>query len=111
MRIIRIIAIMLIGVLLISGACASPRTPATVQIKIEIVDAAEEWRPSSVSVSAGDVVSWLNTGNFQHALVSGEGLFKESLSPKQSFNYTFTRSGTFTYHDEPYTSVGQVYVK
>ena len=111
MRITRIITVTLIGVLLLFGACSSPRTPATVQIKIEIVDAAEEWRPSSISVFAGDVVRWLNTGNFQHELISGEGLFKESLSPGQSFNYTFTRSGTFTYHDEPYTSVGQVYVK
>ena len=109
----RIVAVILFGVLLLNGACASSgKAPTAVLIKVVLVDAGEEWFPSTVRVSAGGVVTWTNTGNsFSHALISGEGLFNEHLSPGQSFNYTFTHNGTFTYHDEPYNSVGTIYVE
>lgn len=111
MPVTRIIAILLTGTLLITGACAQ-KAPRTAQIKIELIDATEEWRPSTVSISAGGVVTWTNTGRIlQHSVISGEGLFNKNLSPGESFSYTFTRSGTFTYHDEVYISVGTIYVE
>ncbi len=104
----RTLAVILIGVLLLNGACApASKVPTTARIKVVLIDGGEEWSPSTVKVSAGGVVTWTNTGNsFSHALISGEGLFNERLSPGQSFNYTFTHNGTFTYHDDPYTPVG-----
>ncbi|MDO8716696.1 MAG: hypothetical protein Q7J73_07830 [Dehalococcoidales bacterium] len=104
----RIVAVILIGGLLLTGSCTqASKAPKSVLIKLVLVDGGEEWSPSTVSVSAGGVVTWANTGNsFSHALISGEGLFNQVLSPGQSFNYTFTHNGTFTYHDDPYTPVG-----
>lgn len=111
----RIVTVIMIGVLLLNGACApASKAPMTARIKVVIVDAGEEWTPSTIKVSVGGVVTWTNTGNtISHALVSGEGLFNERLSPGQSFNYTFAHKGTFTYHDDPYTpmGVGTIYVE
>ncbi|MDO8715985.1 MAG: hypothetical protein Q7J73_04165 [Dehalococcoidales bacterium] len=117
MRITRIIGIILIGILLVLGACSPARQiPSTAQIKVvDIHDTIiEDWRPSTVVVSVGGVVTWLNTGNIQHAVISGEGLFNQILSPGQSFNYTFTHNGTFTYRDDPsyqYNLVGTINVR
>ena len=104
----RTFAVILIGVLLLSWACApASKAPMTARVKVVLIDAGEEWSPSTVRVAAGGVVIWTNTGNsFLHALVSGEGLFNERISPGQSFNYTFTKRGTFTFHDDPYTPAG-----
>ena len=111
MRMTRIVAIVLIGMLVVTGACGK-KAPGTKEIKIELIDATEEWRPSTVAIFAGDSVIFRNTSLVrQHAVISGEGLFDEILFPGQSLNYTFTKNGTFTYHDNPYTSVGTIYVK
>lgn len=108
----RIVTILLIGTLLITGCTRAQSTPSAAKIKIEIIDAAEEWRPSTVTIAAGGIVTWTNTSSvLQHALISGEGLFDKTLSPGESFSYTFNQKGTFTYHDNPYTSVGTIYVQ
>ena len=107
MRIIQIIAVMLIGVLLIPGACSSTRPPKTALIQVVLEYPAENWRPSTISVAVGGTVTWSNKSNSQHAVVSGEGLFDtQKLWPGESFNYTFTKRGTFTYHDDPFTPIG-----
>lgn len=114
MRIARIIAIVLVGILPGLEACSPvPQIPSTVLIKaVDVHDTVlEDWRPSTIVVSVGGVVTWLNAGNLQHAAISGEGLFNQTLSPGQSFNYTFTHSGNFTYHDDPYNSIGTIIVK
>lgn len=107
MRIIRIIAIILIGVMLIPEACTSTKPPKTALIQVILEYPLENWRPSNITVAAGGTVTWANKGNSQHAVVSGEGLFDtQKLWPGESFNYTFTKSGTYTYHDDPVTPIG-----
>jgi plastocyanin len=114
MRIERNIAVVLIGISLVLVACSPVRQiPSTAQIiAVDVHDTVvEDWRPSTVVVDAGGVVTWLNAGYMQHKVISSEGLFNLTLSPGQSFNYTFTHSGNFTYHDDPYNSVGTIVVK
>jgi len=107
MRIIPIIAVILIGVLLVPGACSTTRPPKTALIQIVLEYPLENWRPNTTSVAAGGTVTWINKGNSQHAVVSGEGLFDtHTLWPGESFNYTFTKRGTYTYHDDPFTPIG-----
>lgn len=107
MRIIQIIALILIGVLLFPGACSTTRTPKTALIQVVLEYPLENWRPSAITVAAGGTVTWSNKGNSQHAVVSGEGLFDtQKLWPGESFNYTFTKRGTYTYNDDPFTPVG-----
>lgn len=114
MRTIKFIGIILIGLLLITGACSpANKAPTAALIKIQIIgtEAIEYWRPSTVAVSVGGVVTWLNTGPNQRNVISGEGLFNKSLSPGQSFNYTFSHAGTFTFHDDPSIEVDTIIVK
>ena len=107
-KLFRIAAVILIGVLFINGACApASKAPTAARINVVLIDAGEEWSPSTIRVAAGGIVTWTNTGNsYSHALISGEGLFNERISPGQSFNYTFSKRGTYTYHDDPYTPAG-----
>jgi plastocyanin len=111
----KLIARLVVCLPLVVAACASaPKIPTTAEIKaVDIHDTIiEDWMPTSVEVASGGVVTWTNEGNMIHAVVSGEGLFpSQSLSPGQSFNFTFTQKGTFTYHDDPYNSVGTIYVR
>ena len=107
MRIKRIIAITLIGVLLIPGACSTTRPPKTALIQVVLEYPLENWRPSTISVAAGGTVTWDNKSSSPHTVVSGEGLFdNQRLSPGESFSYTFTKVGTYTYYDDPYTQIG-----
>jgi len=88
-------------------------TNATTQIKLDIVgDDVEEWRPTSVGVPSGGTVSWINNGNELHSVISNEHLWSDKqLARGQSFNFTFTKSGTFTYRDQSDTFVGTITVR
>lgn len=114
MRTIKITGIILIGLLLITGACSSTsKAPKTAVIKIQIVgtDLVEYWRPSTVTVSVGGVITWLNTGPSQRNVISDQGLFNQSLIPGQSFSYTFKHAGTFTFHDDPNIETNTIIVQ
>ena len=112
MKIPVIAAVALLGLMLISGCAPNTALPKTAQIKIEKIDATDEWRPSSVTIAKGGKVTWTNTSMVSvHSVISGEGLFDEKVSGGESFSYTFTQNGTFTYHDEVYSSVGTIYVQ
>ena len=114
MKIPRTIATVFIGVVLVVGAC-SPANKTPTLIKVEFGDdAVESWRPLSTVVAVGGVVSWRNTGYINHDVINGEGLFNHTLTPGQSFNYTFTHNGNFTFHDDlnnPYSEIGTITVQ
>ena len=110
-----IVSVTIITLLLI-GACAAGRQVTTsARIKIEFGDdAVESWKPSSVVIPKGTAVEFVNTGYNHHALISGEGLFNQNLSPGQSFKYIFPTSGNFTYHDDlsdPYSEINKIIVR
>jgi len=104
-------AILIIGLLVVPAACS--QKGMTAQVKIAVVgDDVEEWRPTEVSVKAGGTVTWSNTGNLNHQVVSNEGLWNaQQIAPRGSFSYTFAKSGIYTYHDETDTWAGTVTVK
>ena len=54
--------------------------------------------PATVTVKAGSTVTWTNLDDEPHTVFSGEGLFRSSaLDTKDSFSYTFSSPGEFTY--------------
>ncbi len=147
MRIIRIIAILLIGTPLIFTACVKPalsapstNTTNTVvppsppaqgnmevlipsrnfspqkeghpQINIAVFGSIDEdWRPITLSITAGNTVVWTNTGANPHSVISGEKLWDDKmLWPGESFNFTFNKPGTFTYFDEGFAAAGSIIV-
>ncbi len=116
MKLSTITTVLLLGMLLSAGC--GPKVPKTAQIKIEMIDANEEWRPSVVEIAKGGTVTWTNTSRILvHYVISGQGLFNKTLAGGESFTYTFTQNGTFTYQDKDPAAgavvdlVNTVYVK
>lgn len=55
--------------------------------------------PETITVSVGTTITWTNTDKGYHTVTSDDSLFDSPLPFGQSFSYTFTRPGTFDYHD------------
>lgn len=59
--------------------------------------------PQTLHVKVGTTVTWTNMDNVAHTVTSDTGLFNSSLlNHMQSFSYTFTTAGTYTYHCTPH---------
>ncbi len=99
MRMLRIIAIILTGILLIFPACAKPSTETSIpkQGPYEVRVAGTDFKPSIIRVPVGTTVTWVSYDGGQHSVTSDTGLFDGSLPPFGSFNYTFTERGTYEY--------------
>jgi plastocyanin len=61
--------------------------------------------PSSVTVNAGDTVTWHNSDTARHQVVADSGTFASPvLTSGQSWSYTASKSGAFAYRDAYATS-------
>jgi len=55
--------------------------------------------PATVTVSAGSTVTWTNQDSAPHTVTSETDIFDSGrLSTNDSFSYTFTDRGTFSYY-------------
>lgn len=69
--------------------------------EIEIEDFA--YVPATITIKAGTTVTWTNKDSVRHTATSDTGLFDSGLFGKgESFSYTFTEAGTFTYFCTPH---------
>jgi plastocyanin len=57
--------------------------------------------PNKVTIALGDTVTWTNKDTVVHQVVADQAKFTSSpmLQAGQSYSFTFTKSGVFTYHD------------
>lgn len=61
--------------------------------------------PASATVSVGDTVTWKNADSVNHQVVANDGSFASPvLKPGDTFSETYSKSGTFRYHDALFTS-------
>jgi plastocyanin len=65
------------------------------------------FQPATLTLRAGDTVTWSNTGSLRHQIVSNTGAFPASpvLQPGQSWSFTFSQQGRFAYHDALHPSL------
>jgi plastocyanin len=56
------------------------------------------FQPSTLTVHVGDTVTWMNKGDVDHTVTNDTGIFDGELPAGQSFTFTFTTAGTFSYH-------------
>jgi len=55
--------------------------------------------PSSLEVNINATVTWVNDDNMVHTVTADNGSFDSGdIAPGAKFNYTFTNTGTFSYH-------------
>jgi plastocyanin len=65
---------------------------------VEITDSGYD--PTTVTITAGSVVTWANTGTSVHTVTSDTGLFDSGdLAGGADFANLFDTAGTFAYHD------------
>jgi plastocyanin len=77
-------------------AMAATAGAATINVQIRSTG----FSPSSIALDHGDQVTWKNTDKVDHQVVADDGSFASPiLHAGQSFTATFSRAGTFRYHD------------
>lgn len=109
-----LIAILIMGILLVSGGCTSSRKePVTTQVLIlgEDTHLTQDFMPSTITVPVGTTVTWVNKSKWAHTVTSDNGSFDENIMAGDSFSYSFTERGSFAYHCDLYDMVGMVTVE
>lgn len=78
---------------------------------VKITDSAYD--PKTVTVTAGSVVTWTNTGSKVHTVTADGGSFDSGdVAPGEAFGNLFDTAGTFAYHDTHDAAIkGSVIVK
>ena len=55
--------------------------------------------PQTITVPVGATVKWTNKDDIPHTAVSTDGAFKSKvMDTDESFSYTFTKPGTYSYY-------------
>lgn len=101
MRTPRLIALaaVLAAALLAVASSGAATTATTIQIT------KNGFTPATVTVTAGDAVTWHNSTTGTHQVVADNGSFASpALSAGASWTYTADKAGTFTYRDTYATS-------
>jgi amicyanin len=87
----------------------TPSTPAATPEKA--ADAANsvtienyKFGPATMTVKVGTKVTWTNQDTVKHTVTvdSGDGPKSELFGKGQTFSYTFTKAGSYSYHCEPH---------
>lgn len=60
--------------------------------------------PATITVKVGTTVTWTNTDSVHHTVTAdnGQGPQSDLFGKGESYSYTFTKAGTYTYHCEPH---------
>ncbi len=98
--------------LLVLGISVSSAQATTVQVKLGTDDGMLAFEPSTVSISAGDTVKFVNNKLAPHnAVFDGhEELSHADLAfaPGESWEKTFSSAGTYEFYCEPHRGAGMV---
>src|SRR5689334_4133550 len=82
-------------ILLAVFASVSVARAATASVNIQNI----AFNPASITVNAGDTVTWTNNDQVNHTVTSDtSGLFNMSSAPGSTVSFTFSTPGTFAYH-------------
>ncbi len=74
------------------------KTPTAASVTVEIKNFS--FSPSTLNIKTGTKVTWINNDSVPHTVTSDAGnlLNSPTLSPGQSFGFTFTEHGSVNYH-------------
>jgi plastocyanin len=89
--------LLLLGILALvhdKNASAESRGSGASEVKIDNFS----FNPLAVTVPAGATVTWTNSDDVPHTVVSDDKVFKSKvLDTDDKFSYTFTKPGTYAY--------------
>jgi plastocyanin len=100
-----IIALAAVATLVVAG----PAGAATQTVRIY----GSTFSPRTVTITAGDTITWTNRDNALHQVLASKGQFVSPiLRHNQSFSFTFHAAGTYWYKDELHPKLtGKIVVK
>jgi plastocyanin len=91
-----------IAVVLASGlsVLAAPALAATKTVRITEASDRYHFTPSTITVAAGDSVTWKNMSDATHTVTSDTGseLGSSRIGAGKTYSHTFAAAGTFAYH-------------
>ncbi|MGH2428148.1 MAG: cupredoxin domain-containing protein [Candidatus Limnocylindria bacterium] len=106
-----LLALTLVSAALGAAALAGPARAATHAIAIS----GSAFAPATLTINAGDTVTWTNADPLVHDAVSTSGptaFDSGDLAQGESFSFTFTVAGTYDYHCTPHPDmVGRIVVQ
>ena len=89
-----IIVSAVVPILLLSGCTQQPNNPGINTISIKNL----VFNPSTLTVTNGTTVIWINNDGIDHTVTAEGGLFNSgTLGNGQNFTYTFSIPGTYNY--------------
>jgi plastocyanin len=56
-----------------------------------------QFYPNSITISSGDTVRWTNLDSTNHTVV-GTDFSSGNITSQDSYDHTFTKTGTYSYH-------------
>jgi plastocyanin len=74
-------------------AMAGEDKPAAVTVSIDNFS----FTPKEITVAKGTTVTWVNRDDVPHTVVSGGVFRSKALDTDESYSFTFTDAGTFSY--------------
>jgi plastocyanin len=77
-------------------AATTPTASSQSGSSVSISDFA--FSPAALTASVGTTVTWTNKDSVTHTVTDDKGAFNHSVPPGQTFKFTFTKAGTYTYH-------------
>jgi plastocyanin len=79
---------------LASGASVMAAEPAATRIEVKNF----MFMPTTLTVNAGDKVTWVNKDDEPHTVVSDTGAFRSrAIDTDESFSYKFDQPGTYRF--------------
>ncbi len=83
--------LMVLGVVAVSGCTSQSANTITIQNS--------SFNPTTLNVTVGTTVTWINRAGATQEIVSDSGIFDSgNLTNGMSYNYTFNQSGSYPYH-------------
>lgn len=100
-------ALVILAALFVGASPAGAAVTKTVKVY------GSTFSPTSVTITAGDTIKWVNKDNANHQIYAAHGEFVSAiLKPGQSFAFTFKAAGTYIYKDELHPTIrGTIVVK
>ncbi len=82
------------GAMVLLVASMAAANAANIEVKIDNFS----YSPQTVTVKAGDTVTWTNGDDIPHTVTSKTGAFRsKALDTDDKFSFTFTTPGAFPY--------------
>jgi plastocyanin len=98
-----VVVVLLMSLFLVSCSGSPTQAPQGSTAPNEVLLKGFAFNPVSLTVKVGTTVTWTNEDDAIHTVTSDTGVFESGdLAKGDTFTYTFTQAGVFSYHCEPH---------